>query len=90
MADLTGDLGRFLVLVPWLAQHPDGVPVNEVCERPGMTSGACAGSSLPLASSLASASRSAARCGKASLPSAARAAAVRSARSRGPRSMGGR
>lgn len=36
MADLTGDLGRFLVLVPWLAQHPDGVPVSEVCERLGI------------------------------------------------------
>jgi len=36
VADLTGDLGRFLVLVPWLAQHPDGVPVNEVCERLGI------------------------------------------------------
>lgn len=36
MADLTGDLGRFLVLVPWLAQHEDGVPVAEVCERLGI------------------------------------------------------
>jgi len=36
VADLTGDLGRFLVLVPWLAQHEDGVPVREVCERLGI------------------------------------------------------
>lgn len=36
MSDLASDLGRFLVLVPWLAQSEDGVPVAEVCARLGI------------------------------------------------------
>ena len=39
MSDLASDLGRFLVLVPWLAQNEDGVPVDEVCARLGITAG---------------------------------------------------
>jgi proteasome accessory factor C len=38
MSDLSSDLGRFLVLVPWLAQSDDGVPVDEVCARLDVTS----------------------------------------------------
>ncbi|MEZ4327775.1 MAG: WYL domain-containing protein [Polyangiales bacterium] len=37
MSDLSSDLSRFLVLVPWLAQSEDGVPAAEVCARLGVT-----------------------------------------------------
>ncbi len=37
MSDLPSDLRRFLFLVPWLSQHEEGVPVEEVCERLELT-----------------------------------------------------
>ncbi len=33
----TQRLARLLALVPWVAAHPDGVPVDQVCERFGVT-----------------------------------------------------
>ena len=33
MTEISRDLGRFLFLVPWLARHPEGVTVDEVCAR---------------------------------------------------------
>ncbi len=33
MSRLEGDLSRFLILVPYVAAHPRGVPVRDVCER---------------------------------------------------------
>ena len=40
MSSVPADLQRFLFLVPWLAQRPDGVPLGEVCARLDVTDAA--------------------------------------------------